>query len=935
MKKRTRWDRQPFKCRNDRVASFLFLFLAAHCCSANNAHPSPVEEGPPPLSSSPPSSDQRLMPDTTSSVCRWPLADIHAEYIRYPMCLETRWAVNAIPPTFNTTTTTTSSIAPGDAGGGGSNMSVTVSTAASSFLASAGPTPSSSVSVDGIIDGKGGEDTDTDSLLDNVKFLSFEEWKKENLAKAGQSAENIRGHGKADADMGGSNGRRRPTDINNLDALGEEGEIELEFGGFSTDNAGIASWERKEGGKLLHPNNENGNGDGWRAGQKPSSVAETEGQDAPRKGLSRRKDAGTTCKERFNYASFDCAATVLKTNPKTTGSSAVLIENKDSYMLSECREKDKFVILEMCDDILVDTIVLANYEFFSSIFRSFRVSVTDRYPPKQDGWKVLGTYEATNTREVQAFAVETPLIWARYLKIEFLSHYGNEFYCPVSLIRVHGTTMMEEYKNDGEAVRAEEEASARLKIQDQPTPRNGENDRGAANSDNETSVDTISNNTDSGLATFVLSEEELAGLRCFLERNETESILLGLVSDEMCAIRERAAEAYRTKDKIYDEEPNSLTSRSSGYVPQSEQGPSGSNSYSAVSTGAESQYRATYSDTKADSSTAPVGNGDSSSSSSTNASRIVTPTVQPYPSPPPTTQESFFKSVNKRLQMLETNSTLSLLYIEEQSRILRDAFNKVEKRQLAKTTAFLENLNATVLQELKEFRQQYDSLWHSVFIEFEQQRQQYHREVFAVTSQLGILADELVFQKKVSVLQSIFVLICFGLLLFSRSSVGAYLDFPRVQNIVSRTQSFRYSSPTAYETPAPSASPSPISTRHLSSAPVSRLHNTSDDPDLRHRHRRPHHRRNPSDEQTDCEMCNPSFTYSPATPPSEATTPLELDDKQIRYPGSESTDEVALSTNEMVDSVSSLNLPEKSLGDSNVGDQSQDYDLNNHHLAPS
>src|SRR5690606_17520947 len=102
--------------------------------------------------------------------------------------------------------------------------------------------------------------------------------------------------------------------------------------------------------------------------------------------------------------------------------------------------------LELCDDILVDTVVLANYEFFSSIFRTFRVSVSDRYPAKV--WKELGVFEARNTREVQAFAIENPLIWARYLKIEFLTHYGNEFYCPVSLVRVHGTTMMEEYKNE-------------------------------------------------------------------------------------------------------------------------------------------------------------------------------------------------------------------------------------------------------------------------------------------------------------------------------------------------------------------------------------------------------------------------------------------------------------------------------------------------------
>ncbi|KAF8000784.1 hypothetical protein HF325_004573 [Metschnikowia pulcherrima] len=40
-----------------------------------------------------------------------------------------------------------------------------------------------------------------------------------------------------------------------------------------------------------------------------------------------------------------------------------------------------------------------------------------------------------------------PLIWTRYSKSEIVSHYGNEFYCPNSLVRVHGKTMMEEFKD--------------------------------------------------------------------------------------------------------------------------------------------------------------------------------------------------------------------------------------------------------------------------------------------------------------------------------------------------------------------------------------------------------------------------------------------------------------------------------------------------------
>src|SRR5947209_3343158 len=42
------------------------------------------------------------------------------------------------------------------------------------------------------------------------------------------------------------------------------------------------------------------------------------------------------------------------------------------------------------------------------------------------------------------------MLWVRYLRIDFLTHYGQKIYCPVSLLRVHGTTMMEEYKKEEE-----------------------------------------------------------------------------------------------------------------------------------------------------------------------------------------------------------------------------------------------------------------------------------------------------------------------------------------------------------------------------------------------------------------------------------------------------------------------------------------------------
>ena len=44
----------------------------------------------------------------------------------------------------------------------------------------------------------------------------------------------------------------------------------------------------------------------------------------------------------------------------------------------------------------------------------------------------------------------------RYIRVDFHSHYGSEFYCPVSLLRVYGLTHLEEWKWDSRANRYEQ-----------------------------------------------------------------------------------------------------------------------------------------------------------------------------------------------------------------------------------------------------------------------------------------------------------------------------------------------------------------------------------------------------------------------------------------------------------------------------------------------
>ncbi|KAI4778155.1 hypothetical protein E4T52_06930 [Aureobasidium sp. EXF-3400] len=666
---------------------------------------------------------------------------------------------------------------------------------------------------------------ETDSPLDNANFLSFEEWKKQNLANVGQSPEHVgqKSHSGQDKAV------RNPRPIDNaLDILGEDAEIELDFGGFGRQDSSSSST----------------------ASAQPAAASEP---------TLRSKDAGKTCKERSNYASFDCAATILKSNPESKSAHAVLIENKDSYMLNICSSSNKFLIVELCNDILIDTIVLANYEFFSSIFRTFRVSVSDRYPVKADRWRELGVFEARNTRSVQAFLVEQPLIWARYLRIEFLTHYGNEYYCPVSLLRVHGTTMMEEFRHQEESARGEisDDLEESVMPDASPSPAQElpqEPPQSSKEADNSVVVEsakpveattevpavlsspdapmessttsTMSTMTNSGAQPSIASSEYMSTSTQTLTQTTFDVPLPNNsttpdTSNTPQTITDSNAQTGDLKNMTSSSirVASSPTNSSSGAAKSSEPFVT-SQAKTSSSTAITAQNSSQKAPLESSSSSVSVNSSTNHSVSSsthiksTNSSNKQSSAASGVHQKPgtstvssahanPTTQESFFKSIHKRLQMLESNATLSLQYIEEQSRILRDAFIKVEKRQIKKTETFLENLNATVFAELQDFKQQYDQLWQSTVIELDNHRDQYQREIHAVSVRLSIVADELLFQKRMAIAQMTVLMVCLSLVLFVRTGASASLDIPIIQQMVNKSQFGRG----AYDSPLNSPSP--------------------------------------------------------------------------------------------------------------------------------
>ncbi|CAM9200853.1 unnamed protein product [Choristocarpus tenellus] len=152
-----------------------------------------------------------------------------------------------------------------------------------------------------------------------------------------------------------------------------------------------------------------------------------------------------------NYASRDSGAVVLEGSPGSRGMDNVLVDSKDKYAISPCEEK-QWVVVGLSEDIMVRTIKIGSYEAYSSLVKTFQVLASQSMPVT--AWLDLGTFTAKYAQGEQSFDIPQPA-FARYLKFKFLDHYGDEFYCTVSQIKVHGSTMLESFQHEWQQSSAE------------------------------------------------------------------------------------------------------------------------------------------------------------------------------------------------------------------------------------------------------------------------------------------------------------------------------------------------------------------------------------------------------------------------------------------------------------------------------------------------
>lgn len=120
-------------------------------------------------------------------------------------------------------------------------------------------------------------------------------------------------------------------------------------------------------------------------------------------------------------------------------------KDHDKYLRNPCSIKEKFVIIELTEETLVDVVKIANFEHYSSNFKDFELFGSSVYPT--DKWLPLGKFVGANVKHAQCFKLGEPK-WVRYLKLNLFTHYGSGFYCTLSVVEVYGIDAIERMLED-------------------------------------------------------------------------------------------------------------------------------------------------------------------------------------------------------------------------------------------------------------------------------------------------------------------------------------------------------------------------------------------------------------------------------------------------------------------------------------------------------
>ncbi|CAD8196730.1 unnamed protein product [Paramecium octaurelia] len=140
----------------------------------------------------------------------------------------------------------------------------------------------------------------------------------------------------------------------------------------------------------------------------------------------------------INFANYFGGATILTKSKQLVGVDNILVDNQETYMITECNQEKLHFIICLKEEIQLESIYFINKEFYSSTMKNFRVFGSVVYPT--ESWDFLQAFELEDINEWQNFEFESHFL--RYLKIEIIDFHQAEYHCTLTQIRVFGQTVI-------------------------------------------------------------------------------------------------------------------------------------------------------------------------------------------------------------------------------------------------------------------------------------------------------------------------------------------------------------------------------------------------------------------------------------------------------------------------------------------------------------
>lgn len=379
-----------------------------------------------------------------------------------------------------------------------------------------------------------------------------------------------------------------------------------------------------------------------------------------KKANSRPSKDAKPAAHRYNYASPDCSARIHAASAWSQHASSILHKSKDRYMLTPCAAKEHWVTIELCDEIRIDTVEVGMFEFFSGVVREVVVSVggasedddnedDDEAGSSRTEWEQVGRFVGRNVRGAQSFTLPKPTSFHRFVRLDFPSFYGSEYYCPISSVKVFGMNQMEAFKWE-----------SRRKNQNPPRVTEVVINR------NKTTSETIAPDE---AHTTPASEPIRLSLQATSMSIAAETPIPSADTSSIASVS--------TDTSSNPAELSSQAIQTSTSVPHAES-PAASSSAATPDTAASTADAALTASTVAPSAT---------KSAETSSSIIATSSVQATRPPGVNrdnaradSSESIYAFIVRRLTALEGNATLATMYIEEQTKVVRELIRKQERQ---------------------------------------------------------------------------------------------------------------------------------------------------------------------------------------------------------------------------------------------------------------